>query len=90
MLLIAVGGLSWGEAAETIGVPVGTGTNRFSRARQAIGRLSGERGDQKNEMNRKHKGIVLMKTGEWRMTNGVCGRRPIRIAGQTLDRASWI
>ena len=75
MLLIAVGGLSWREAAKTIGVPVGKGTNRFSRARQAIGRLSGERGDQKNERNRKHEGIVLMKTADtWPMAYAGAGR----------------
>jgi RNA polymerase sigma-70 factor, ECF subfamily len=49
MLLIVVEGLSYSEAAKTLGVPVGTVMSRFSRARQAIGSLLGVREDQKTK-----------------------------------------
>jgi len=39
MLLIAVEGLSYSEAAEVLDVPNGTIVSRLSRARQAIGAL---------------------------------------------------
>lgn len=43
MLLIAVEGMSYAEAAETLGVPIGTIMSRLSRARQTIGAQFGER-----------------------------------------------
>jgi RNA polymerase sigma-70 factor (ECF subfamily) len=47
MLLVAVEGLSYREAAETLGVPIGTVANRLSHARQAIGALFSERNERK-------------------------------------------
>jgi RNA polymerase sigma-70 factor (ECF subfamily) len=43
MLLVAVEGLSYSEAAEVLGVPIGTIMSRLSRARQTIGAQFGER-----------------------------------------------
>lgn len=40
--LVLVEGLSYQEAAETLGVPVGTVTSRLARAREALQQLLGE------------------------------------------------
>lgn len=40
--LVLVEGLSYQEAAETLGVPVGTVTSRVARAREALQELLGE------------------------------------------------
>jgi RNA polymerase sigma factor (sigma-70 family) len=40
--LVLVEGLSYQEAAETLGVPVGTVTSRLARAREALQELLGE------------------------------------------------
>jgi RNA polymerase sigma-70 factor (ECF subfamily) len=42
MLLVAVSGLSYSEAAEVLGVPIGTIMSRLSRARQTVGSHFGE------------------------------------------------
>lgn len=43
MLLVGIEGLSYNEAAQTLGVPVGTIMSRLSRARQTIGALFDDR-----------------------------------------------
>ena len=47
MLLVAVEGLSYNEAGETLGVPIGTIMSRMSHARQAISALISQRNDRK-------------------------------------------
>lgn len=57
MLLVAVEGLSYKEAGETLGVSIGTIMSRLSHARQAIGALITERSDRKMKTKNRETGI---------------------------------
>ncbi len=57
MLLVAVEELSYKEAGETLGVPIGMLMSRLSHARQAIGALISERRDRKMKTASRETGI---------------------------------
>lgn len=58
MLLVAVEGLSYSQAAEVLHVPVGTIMSRLARARQAIGALVGVGEDDKMKTARKSRDSI--------------------------------
>jgi RNA polymerase sigma-70 factor (ECF subfamily) len=58
MLLVGVEGLSYSEAAQTLGVPIGTIMSRLSRARHSIGALFSDQKEKRvrNAVNGKDQG----------------------------------